>query len=50
MSQFINKGDTVIDIGANIGTTVLSLSKQVGEKKVLAFEPQNQLLNVLIPI
>ena len=42
MSQFISKGDTVIDIGANLGTTVLSLSKQVSSKgKVLAFEPQN---------
>lgn len=42
MSQFISKGDTVIDIGANLGTTVLSLSKQVSDKgKVLAFEPQS---------
>jgi len=42
MSQFIEEGDTVIDIGANIGTTVLSLSKKVGEKgKVLAFEPKS---------
>ena len=48
MSQFINKGDTVIDIGANIGTTVLSLSKQVGENgKVLAFEPQNHIAQCL---
>jgi len=48
MSQFINNGDTVIDIGANIGTTVLSLSKQVGEKgKVLAFEPQNHIAQCL---
>ena len=42
MSEFITKGDTVIDIGANIGTTVLSLSKNVGkEGNVIAFEPQN---------
>ncbi len=48
MSQFINKGDTVIDIGANIGTTVLSLSKQVGENgQVLAFEPQNHIAQCL---
>ena len=48
MSQFINNGDTVIDIGANIGTTVLSLSKQVGNKgKVLAFEPQNSISQCL---
>ena len=48
MSQFINEGDIVIDIGANIGTTVLSLSKQVGNKgKVLAFEPQNSISQCL---
>ncbi len=48
MSQFIEKGDIVIDIGANIGTTVLSLSKQVGNKgKVLAFEPQSQISQCL---
>ena len=35
-------GNTVIDIGANIGTTVLALSKAVSDTgKVLAFEPQN---------
>ena len=28
MSEYINEGDTVIDIGANIGTTVLSMSKK----------------------
>lgn len=48
MSQFINEGDVVIDIGANIGTTVLSLSRQVGHKgKVLAFEPQNHIAQCL---
>ena len=48
MSQFISDGDTVIDIGANIGTTVLSLSKQVGENgQVLAFEPQNHIAQCL---
>ena len=48
MSQFIKKGDTVIDIGANIGTTVLSLSKHVGENgKVLAFEPQSHIAQCL---
>ena len=41
MSEYINEGDTVIDIGANIGTTVLSMSKNVGKTgKVIAFEPQ----------
>lgn len=42
MSQFISKGDTVIDIGANIGTTVLPFSKKVSDiGKVIAFEPQD---------
>lgn len=42
MSQFIQEGDIVLDIGANLGTTVLSLSKKVGEAgKVIAFEPQS---------
>ena len=41
MSQFVGPGDTVLDIGANIGTTAISLSKNVGvEGKVYAFEPQ----------
>ena len=41
MSNFISEGDTIIDVGANIGTTVLSASKKVGQNgKVIAFEPQ----------
>jgi FkbM family methyltransferase len=41
MSQFIKPGDTVIDVGANIGTTAISLSRNVGNSgKVYAFEPQ----------
>ena len=48
MSQFIKKGDIVIDVGANIGTTVLSLSKHVGQTgKVLAFEPQSNIAQCL---
>ncbi len=41
MSRFVNNGVIVIDIGANIGTTAISLSRSVGETgKVYAFEPQ----------
>ena len=48
MSQFINKDDIVIDIGANIGTTTLNLSEQVGcNGKVLAFEPQSKISQCL---
>ncbi len=42
MSKFISEGDIVLDIGANIGTTTLSLSKNVSDSgKVIAFEPQD---------
>ena len=42
MSNFISEGDTIIDVGANIGTTVLPASKKVGQNgKVIAFEPQS---------
>ena len=41
MSQFVEPGDTVLDIGPNIGTTVMLLSKRVGATgKVYAFEAQ----------
>jgi len=41
MSQFVEPGDTVLDIGANIGTTVIVLSKRVESTgKVYAFEAQ----------
>jgi len=61
LSEFINKGDTIIDVGAFIGTHTISFSKLVGDKgKVYAFEPniaafellecniqQNSILNVV---
>ena len=40
MSNFISEGDTIIDVGANIGTTVLPASKVGQNGKVIAFEPQ----------
>ena len=33
MSEFYPEGDTVIDIGANIGTTVLSCQKMLVKKE-----------------
>jgi FkbM family methyltransferase len=54
MSNYINEGDTVIDVGANLGTTVLSMSKEVGVSgKVIAFEPQqimSQCLNTTLSL
>jgi len=38
---FCEKGDSVIEVGANVGAHTLPLSKIVGEKgKIFAFEPQ----------
>lgn len=55
MHNYIESGDTVMDIGANIGVHSLSLSKMVGSSgKVYSFEPipflrekfeQNRILN-----
>ena len=48
MSQFLTIGDNVIDIGANIGTTSISLSRSVGESgKVFSFEPQQLMAQCL---
>lgn len=39
-SRIIKSGDTVLDVGANIGAHTLPIAKLVGEKgRVLAFEP-----------
>lgn len=40
LKRLIREGDSVIDIGANIGTHTIYMSKLVGESgKVIAFEP-----------
>lgn len=44
----INPGDTVLDIGANIGTHALGFGHMVGPYgRVLAFEPQPLVFNIL---
>ncbi len=41
MARYVKPGDHVIDVGANLGTTVLPLAKAVGPQgQVIAFEPQ----------
>ena len=41
MARYLRPGDVAVDIGANVGTTTLPMSREVGAKgKVLAFEPQ----------
>ena len=43
MKAFLKKGDTVVDIGANIGTVSIALADAVGESgKVYAFECQRK--------
>lgn len=41
MARYVKPGDVVVDVGANLGTTVLPLAKAVGASgQVIAFEPQ----------
>ena len=48
LSHWIESEDTVIDVGANIGTHSVFFSHQVGPKgEVLAFEAQPQLFHLL---
>ena len=53
MSNFIEKGDFVFDVGANIGCFSVPFAKKVGSNgKVYAFEPQpfiNKLLKKIQP-
>ena len=47
-SRLVCPGETALDIGANIGHHTVALSKMVGEAgKVIAFEPQMQMFNLL---
>jgi len=48
LQKFIKEGDTVIDVGANIGTHAIAFSRMVGKSgKVFAFEPQPRLEAIL---
>ena len=48
MLSFINEGDTVLDIGSNIGAFTIPFAKKVGFKgKVYAFEPQSFIFRIL---
>lgn len=41
LSQLVRPGDTVLDIGANVGTVTTCMARRVGSQgKVYAFEPQ----------
>jgi FkbM family methyltransferase len=46
--SLVKPGDTVIDVGANIGLLTVPLKQAVGEKgRVLAFEPQPRMFELL---
>lgn len=48
MNRLIQKGDTVIDVGANIGLLTLPAAQRVGQDgKVIAVEPLPRLTNLL---
>ncbi|MES2206486.1 MAG: FkbM family methyltransferase [Pseudomonadota bacterium] len=48
LTQLCKLGDTVIDVGANIGAHTMGLARQVGESGcVLAFEPQRIVFQAL---
>ena len=47
--NFINEGDIVFDIGANIGCFTVPMAKKVGSKgKVISFEPQPFIKKLLL--
>ena len=49
LQSLIKPGDTVIEVGANIGAHTLHLSKRVGpEGRVIAFEPQQLVHGILV--
>jgi FkbM family methyltransferase len=48
LSQFVNPGDTIVDVGANIGTHTVAFANRVGATgTVHAFEPQRRLFQML---
>ena len=46
--QFIRKGQTVVEVGSNIGSLTIPIAQFVGEEgKVYAFEPQRLMFQIL---
>lgn len=48
LHRYINEGNVVVEVGANIGTHTVPIARWVGEKgRVLAFEPQRVLFQMM---
>lgn len=48
LNSLINNGDTILDIGANIGLMTIPFSKMVGNNgNVISFEPQPEIYHIL---
>lgn len=48
ISKIVKKGDTILDVGANIGLMTIPFSKMIGTNgKVLSFEPQPKIYYTL---
>ena len=48
IKKYVKKGDTVLDLGANVGKVSLLLARQVGDTgKVYSFEPEEENFNLL---
>ncbi|HEJ2468562.1 TPA: FkbM family methyltransferase [Vibrio cholerae] len=47
LEKFIEKGDTVIDVGAYLGTHALAFSDFVGNGEVIAFEARKNIFDIL---
>jgi len=47
MSKLITDGDTIIDIGANVGNHTVYFSKKYTNSKIIPFEPHPEALSIL---
>jgi len=47
-SGFLNDGDTIVDVGANIGTHSVALASRFPHAEVVAFEPQPLAFSLLV--
>lgn len=48
ISKYINEGDVVLDIGANVGNHAIYLSKNTKASKIIVIEPVEQIYKILL--